>query len=38
MNRLSAVAEEAKRVSQDISGEDEGKRDASPFSDDHATE
>jgi hypothetical protein len=38
MNRLSAVAEEAKRASQDISAEDEGKRDPSPFSDEHATE
>ena len=35
MNRLSAVAEEAKRASQ---AEDEGKGDASPFSDEHATE
>jgi hypothetical protein len=37
MNRLSAVVEEQKRASQEVS-DGEGKRDPSPFSDDHATE
>ena len=37
MNRLSAVVEEQKRASQEVS-DSEDKRDHSPFSDEHATE
>lgn len=37
MNRLSAVVEEQKRASQDVS-DSEDRRDLSPFSDEHATE
>ena len=37
MNRLSAVVEEQKRASQEVS-DGEAKREPSPFSDEHATE